>query len=147
MGNLAITAANVLPSANNQGIARGTAGVAITAGQVLYLDNSTPTRLLQLAGANISVSGTPITPVGIAVNSAAAGQPVDYVASDPLFVPGANFPQFGTGTSNTYVLSQTPGAMCLPGDLAPGSQPVIMLLPNGTNTAVLQIVPAAAVLG
>lgn len=147
MANLPVTAANVLPSANNQGIARGTAGVAITAGQVLYLDNSTPTRLLQLAGANISVSGTPITPVGIAVNSAAAGQPVDYVAVDPNFNPGATFPQFGTGTANVYVLSQTPGSLCLPSDLAPAAQPVVMLLPNGTNTAVLQIVPAGAVLG
>lgn len=144
MANLPVTAANVIPSALNNGISRLTAGVNITAGQVLYRDAN---NLAQLAGALIVVSGTPITPIGIAVNSATAGQPVDYVASDPDFSPGASFPQFGTGTSNVYVLSQTPGSLCLPGDLGPGAQPVIMLLPNGTNTAVLQIVPATVVLG
>lgn len=145
MANFSVTAANVVQSSNAQ-VQRGTAGVPIIAGQVLYLDASSPTRLLQLAAANLTVSGNPIVPVGIAVNSAAAGQQVNYVALDPAFTPGIIFAGFPAGTAISLVLSRTPGLLCQPGDLIAGDQQVFMMLPTGTATASLSIVPAGVVL-
>lgn len=133
MSNKAVTAASVLPSAT-AAVNRGIAGVAITAGQVLYLDNSTPTRLLQLASAN---AATIQVPVGIAVNSAAAGQPINYVSVDPAFTPG-----YPTSVGETIYISETPGALCPYADLVTGDQPVVMLLGIGTSTASLQIIAA-----
>jgi hypothetical protein len=130
MANRTIVAANVLPSASAT-INRLTAGVAITAGQVLYRDVN---NLAQLASANAS---TPVTPIGIAVNNAAAGQPVNYVAADPAFVPG-----YATSVGDASYLAETAGALCPVGDLVTGDQPVFMLLGTGSASANLQIIPA-----
>lgn len=130
MANKTVTPANVLPSAAAS-VNRGIAGVAITAGQVLYKDAN---QLLQLASAN---AGTPQTPVGIAVNSAAAGQPVNYVAADTAFNPG-----YPTSIGEQTFVSETPGALCPYADLTTGDQPIAMLLGTGTASAILTIVAA-----
>jgi hypothetical protein len=76
MPDLAVVPASVLPS--HKSFQRATAGVAIAAGDLVYRDTN---GVMQLSDAD---SGTPAAKAvdGIAVNSAAAGQPVDYVTED-----------------------------------------------------------------
>jgi hypothetical protein len=131
MANRSITAASVLPSAAAT-IQRLTAGAAITAGQVLYKDPTTGNAFLASASA-----GTIQTPIGIAVNNAAIGQPVNFVALDPAFQPG-----YATSVGETTYLSETAGAICSLSDLTTGDQPVILLLGTGSATASLSIIPA-----
>lgn len=114
--DVSITAANVVPSANAQ-LKRGVAGVAITAGQLLYLERSTNT--LKLADAN----GAEELRVccGIAVNSAPVGGPLHYVVSDPALVLG------GTTVKGTiYVLSATAGGIAPAADLTTGWYPHVI---------------------
>jgi len=133
MANKVITAANVLQSSTAQ-VIRGIAGQTITQGQVVYSYVSGSTQLIGLAQANAS---TPQTPVGIAVNSAVAGQPIDYVNADPAFTPG-----YVTNVGETTYLSETPGALCPYADLTTGDQPVVCLLGTGSATAILSIIAA-----
>jgi len=131
-----VTPANVLASASAQKLT-GIAGAAITAGQVLYYNSTT--GKLQPAIAN---AATLQTPVGIALNTAAVGQPVSYTASDPAFTPG-----YATSVGETtYLSAGTAGNVTLFSNLttgqSPGQQPVIVYLGTGTATAVLNIVPA-----
>jgi hypothetical protein len=142
MANFSVTAANVLQGSTAT-ILRATAGVSLTAGQVIYLDAN---RLAQLAGAAIIVSGSPIIVAGICVNSAAAGQQVNYTVLDPAFTPGTSFPSFPAGTGIFVCLSHTPGLFCQPGDLVAGDQVVFLMVPTGSSTANLQIVPSGVVL-
>lgn len=81
---LTITAADVLcsPDAVKK---TGIAGVAIAAGEVIYLD---PT-VNELKLTNASASSPANTVAGLALNGAAAGQPVTYVVEDPALNIGA----------------------------------------------------------
>lgn len=81
MAALAITAANVLPSAAAVRVGNYNAGVAITAGQAIYLDSN---NLWQLAS-NAAVASQP---TAIAANNAAVGQRVDAILSDPALTHG-----------------------------------------------------------
>jgi hypothetical protein len=81
VSDFAVTAANVLPSAGAN-FARGTAGVALTAGQYIAIQAG----LVQLYGATLSAPLNVLR--GVTVDAAAAGQPVVYVASDPALTPG-----------------------------------------------------------
>lgn len=99
MADLAVTAANVVKGPNaafNQGIA----GVAITAGQILYLDPATNT--LKLADAN-GVAATQVI-AGVALNNAAANQPIVYDTLDAALVIGATLV-----SGDVIYLSATPG--------------------------------------
>lgn len=91
-------------------IRTGTAAVPIAAGQTLYLDLTT--NRLRLADADAS-SGTAEC-VGIALNSATAGQTVTYVTEGTI--TGLT----GVKQGQWYFVSNTPGSVCeatLPGDL------------------------------
>lgn len=74
MADLTITATHVLPG-NGANIQRALAGVAITAGQSIYLDT---TGLAQLAKADSSIHAAC---AGVAACNAGAGQPVNYYQS------------------------------------------------------------------
>lgn len=76
MADLTMTPANVVPQAGAN-IQRATAGEAIDAGEIIYLD-STDNNEAKLADTSTQAKAAA---VGIAVNSAAEGQPVDYVSS------------------------------------------------------------------
>src|SRR5260221_14791560 len=78
MSDLTITAASVVPSDANTVIGRGTAGATIVAGQPFYLDANT---LLHPANANVSGQIIQAAAVGVAVNSASTGQPVEYASA------------------------------------------------------------------
>lgn len=107
MADLAITAANVQSAAGCK-VIYGVAGVALTAGQVVYLDATTSTY--KLADAD-SATAALRSPAGIATNGAAAGQPV-AVHQAGLLTIGA------TLTRGNYYASATPGGICPFGDLS-----------------------------
>lgn len=124
--DLTVTAANVLPSASAK-FATGKAGVAITAGQWLYLDTD---GTWKLADAN---DVTPKYKVrGCAVNSAGVGQYIRVCIGDTNFNPGATL-SIGT----VYILSTTPGGIAPVSDAASGSY--ISILGIATSTSLLKM--------
>jgi fructose-specific component phosphotransferase system IIB-like protein len=98
MADLVITAANVLPGSSAV-IKEGTAGAAITAGQVVYADSATNTY--KLADCN-SATAAVRSPKGIALHAAASGQPIAILTSG-LITIGATVavgvPYFLSGTA------------------------------------------------
>lgn len=127
MADVSITASLVRAGTGNLGINTVTAGAAITAGQVIYLDTA---NLAQLADAD-GASATQ-TVSGIALNSTgAAGQPVSYVTTgSPAVVPGF------TGTvGDVVLLSTTPGGMTVTsGDITTGDRRVVLGVMVTTTT-------------
>lgn len=107
-----ITAENVLTSTTSTASSvrnERIAAEAIDVGEVVALDNGDPTKVA-LADANDSGLRKAI---GIALNSALAGQPVDYIKEDANFTPG-----FTGLASDIVVLSgSTPGGMHAQGEL------------------------------
>lgn len=100
MADLIITAASVVAGADAK-IKTGTAGEAITAGQVVYL--AAATKLLMKA-INSDVAALAAV-VGVALNSAAINQPVTYAYAGNVTM-GATV---AIGTS--YLLSDTAGGI------------------------------------
>lgn len=126
MADLVITAANVTQSGAN--VEGGTAGVAVTAGQVVYRDATT--RKYLLADNN----GTPAAarvPRGIALNNAAINQPLSIALAGPVTI-GATLT---AGTS--YWLSDTAGGICPFADVGSGENSVLVGV--ATSTGVLKI--------
>lgn len=111
MADLIVTAANVLPGAGAI-IKPGTAGAAITAGQSLF-KNAADSTLHPAKGDTTTDAAF----VGIALNNAATGQPVQYLASGPIAI-GAT-PVVGT----PYVVSAANAGGIAPfADLATGNK-------------------------
>lgn len=137
MADLSITAANVR-AGTNATIQRGPAGASIAAGDVLYLDTVASPQSLKPADCNSGAAGDPIRKVkGIAVNSAAAGQPVDYVATDADFTPG------GALTAGIpYFLSATAGKMCPLADVPTGGTATTFFIGIATSATKLRLAPA-----
>ncbi len=128
MADLVITPANVLsqPGAN---ASEGTAGVAITAGQMLYKNASD--GKMYLADANLSLAAA--TALGIALHAAAIGQPIRYqiagdIALGAILTVGA-----------IYVLSATDasGAIAPAADLASGWFPMVVGIAWSTSVMTL----------
>jgi len=127
MTDLSITAANVV-QASDASTSFGTAGETITAGQVLYKD-AADNNELKLADANGAAALR--VPVGIALNGAAAGQPVRYITSGGLN-PGAT-----VVVGKIYVLSATAGGIAPVEDLSSGHY--VSVLGIGTTTSNIQL--------
>jgi len=124
--DVSITAGNVAASSTAQ-IMRGVAGAAITAGQLLYIERATNT--LKLADANSGTAEARIV-AGIALNSAASGQPLHYVVKDPALTLG------GTSAKGTiYILSATAGGVAPAADLTTGWFPHVIAV--GVSTTVV----------
>lgn len=102
MTDLVVVPASVLAGANAQRAA-GTAGVAITAGQAIYLDPVTNRYLL---ADNNAVDVNARKPTGIALNNAAPSQPINLLTSGDITIGAAVV----AGTD--YFLSGAPGAIC-----------------------------------
>lgn len=132
MTDLAITAANVVKG-STASVDEGTAGVAVTAGQTLYLDSGTNTLKLSDADSGTAAARSV---VGIALHAAAAGQPLKYLTGGPLTL-GATLTQ-GVG----YYLSKTAGGICPVADLTTGAYPVF--LGFATSAAVINVDIVAA---
>jgi hypothetical protein len=135
MSDLVITAASVVSASAKR--VTGVAGAAITAGQVVYLDPASGTY--KLADCN---SGTAAarSPAGIALNGAAAGQPLVVVTSGPIT----------TGATITagvaYYLSATPGGICPVADLTTGCFPVVLGFATSASVLTLDIEQAGVAL-
>jgi hypothetical protein len=127
MANLSITAASVI-SGDNAILESGTAGETITAGQLVYKDETS--KKYMLADSN-SATAAVRTPRGVALNGASNGQ--------PLVIQRAGDITYGaTLTAGTaYYLSDTPGATCPLADV--GSGEYVALIGLAKSTTVLTI--------
>lgn len=127
MADLSITAANVVAQAGAiTDVA--TFGATVTAGQMIYKD--TADASLKLADNN-SATAAARTPLGMALNGGAAGQPCKFIKEGDVAV----------GTILTagvaYYLSDTPGGICPVADLASGEYPTVIGI--AISTSVLRI--------
>lgn len=137
MSDISVTAASVVASAAAQ-TAWGVAGATITAGQTLYKDAAN-SNVLKLADADASAAAANC--VGIALNGAASGQPVQYTWDDPDFTPGATLTLSVASAKPAYVLSATAGGIAPAADLAANMYPVYIMTAKSTTKAVLKINP------
>lgn len=81
--------------------------------------------------------------MGVATSSAAAGQWLEYENDDPDFTPG-----FTVTPGSIYVLSATPGGICLAADLAAGHKTTFVGIGKASNKLWLKIgAPASATEG
>lgn len=125
MADLTVTAANVVHDVNaTYGV--GTAGVSITAGQLLYLDANTNTMKLADSITSLAVASC----LGVALHAAASGQPIKYQTGGDINV-GATL---AVGT--VYVVSGT-----VAGNIAPAAD-----LATGWFTMVLGVAKSASIL-
>lgn len=107
MGDITVTAASALKSA--RGITEeGIAGATITAGQPLYADASASGTLKPADALTAAKAAV----VGIALNGAGTGQPVEYLVSDPDYVAGGT-----VAVGQVYVVSATGGGIALESDI------------------------------
>ncbi|GGO89031.1 hypothetical protein GCM10011348_45830 [Marinobacterium nitratireducens] len=122
MADLVITASSVSGTTGGT----GTAGEAITAGDVLALSGGS----LVLADANggTGAANALRKPVGIALNDAAAGQPVAYATPGSMVTLGA---VLTAGTA--YYLSGTPGGIAPVADVAAGMTPIVVGIAFSTS--------------
>jgi hypothetical protein len=131
--DIAITAANVAAGAGATIDRTHNAGVAVTAGQVLALDTDNTYKLADDNSATASLR----VPAGIALNNAAAGQPVGIVTVGPITVGG-------TLVANTaYYLSANGGGIAPAADLGAGQYPSFLGFSLSTTVLYLNIESAA----
>ena len=128
MADLAITAASVLPTGNTAIDRSGTAGEAISAGQVVYRD--TTTRQWMLAQNN--GTGTRV-PGGIALNSAGAGQPLAVQTAGSITIGAA------LTVGDAYYLSANAGGICLRADLVAGDDVALIGIASSATVLALNI--------
>jgi hypothetical protein len=129
MTDIVITPASVVPDSNAV-IETGWAGAAIAAGQVVYRADSVDGRY-NLADSNVDTPAEIHTPRGIALNNAAAGQPLTVIKSGSVTIGG-------TLVANTaYYLSDTPGGIAPVADV--GTQEYPTVLGMSTSTTVLRV--------
>lgn len=127
MADLSITAASVV-AGSTATKTRGTAGVTITAGQVVFLD---PTTGKYALADTDSATAAVRQAHGIALNGAALNQPIEVCTAGPVTI-GATI-EAGTA----YYLSGTAGGICPVADVAAGDYPLIV--GQGASTTVLNV--------
>lgn len=111
MADVSITASAVVPGSGAK-IERGTAGAAIAAGELVYQD-AAANNTFKLADADSATSGVRQL-YGMALNSAAAGQPLAVQYGGAVTMNAA------LTAGEIYVLSSTAGKMAPEGDLSTG---------------------------
>lgn len=118
MADIAITPANVLAGPDAQTL-EATAGVALTAGQPIYIDPTTQTaKLSDSDGATDTIKRVS----GITLNGAAVGQPVKYATRDAELTIGATL-----AAGDVIYLSDTPGGLTKTiGDLEAGDRIIVV---------------------
>jgi hypothetical protein len=127
MADITITAANVV-AGSDASTENGIAGATITAGQVIYLDSST--NKYGLADSDSATAGIR-APRGIALNGAAANQPLGVLRSGTITIGGT----LTAGVA--YYLSNTPGGICPVADVGAGEYSVLLGL--ATTAAILNV--------
>lgn len=138
MADISITATGVLKGTTAQiSPTNGTApafveylaAVTITAGQALYADDSVNPPVWRLAQCDGTAAESRVA--GIALNGAAAGQPVKAQTAGPITI-GATLADGGL-----YVLSATAGGICLIHDLLATNR--ISVIGFSSSAALLQV--------
>lgn len=125
MTDLSITAAQVLPVTDSTLREFGTAGAAITAGQVVYLDATTNTYKLFDANDSAANTGTP----RLALTGAASGQPIVVAIGGSVTLGAAAAPTRGT----VYVASANAGGIAPAADLTTGWKNAIVGIGDSSN--------------
>lgn len=127
MTDLAITTANVAKGSDAL-IENGTAGVAVTAGQVVYLDSTTGKYLLS------DNNGTGTRSVrGIALHAAALGQPLAVQRDGDITIGAA------LTAGDDLWLSGTAGGICPRADITTGMNPILIGVAKSTSVLTLAI--------
>ena len=117
MADIIITATNVVATGANT-IADCTAGGALLAGEVVYLESASNT--VKLADCN-SGTAEARSVYGIALNGAAVNQPVKVLRGGSTLTLG------GTLTPGVaYYLSPNPGKVCPVADIVTGCYPTVL---------------------
>lgn len=127
MTDLVVTAANVLKGSDAM-IEHGTAGAAVTAGQPVYLDDTTGKYLLS----DNNASGKK-TVRGIALHAAAANQPLAIQRKGEITLGAA------LTAGSAYYLSGTAGGIMPEADLTTGMDVVFLGLAKSTTVLVLDV--------
>lgn len=133
--DISITAANVVPSAKAR-FSQQTAGVTITAGQVVYLDTVSGT--VKLAKANIAAPGNAV--FGIAATNASANQPVVIITSDPALAIGGTI---NAGTVCWLSVVNAGGISSTTADDVSGGTMTRVVLGVGTGSNAINFSPVA----
>lgn len=131
MADITVTASNVVAGAG-AATTTGTAGAAIAAGEVVFLD-ATTTGKWQLADSDAATAAArgQGANVGIALNSASANQPLVVQTSGPITLGAV------LAAGQAVYLSATPGKLCPLADLLAGDY--VTLLGLATSTSVLDL--------
>ena len=129
--DLAVTAASVVPGARARYAPAAPAGVAITAGQLVYFDGASQSYKLADADASAATANC----VGYAAANAAAGQPISVVLEDDDVTMGATM----STSAGVYILSATAGGISPSAALAPGMYPVVVLVAKSTTKGIFRI--------
>ncbi len=131
MTALAITASQVLAITDDTQVTFGTAGAAITAGQVCYLDPSTQTWKLFDGNDTAANTRTP----RIAINSAGSGQPIALATGGNLTLGAGAAPVAGT----VYCADIVAGSIIPAADLASGNRVTIIGVGKASNQIALNL--------
>lgn len=134
MTSLSVTAASVLPGSNAT-ILPGTAGVAITAGQAV---SKASTGNFALADNNATAPANSL--VGIALNNAAAGQPLSVQVGGDIAI-GAT-----VSKGAAYYVADTAGEICPFADLASGEGICLVGVAKSTSELVMAVHNTGAVI-
>ena len=134
MADLTITAASVLPGSSAT-ILSGIAGVAIAAGQAL---SRASTGNFALADNNAAAPANSL--VGVALNNAAAGQPVSVQVAGDITI-GAT-----VSKGAAYYAGDTAGGICPFADLASGEGVCLVGVAKSTTELTLAIHNTGAVI-
>ena len=133
MADLSVTPSNVIAGAGTP-TKTGTAGAAIAAGEVVYLDTAT-TGKWQLAdsdAASAEARGRTAN-VGVALNSAAANQPLVVQTGGPVTLGAV------LTAGSAYYLSGTAGKICPLADVSGGEYYVLLGLAASTSVLNLDV--------
>jgi hypothetical protein len=129
MADISITAANVIAGGNASTV-NGTAGAAVTAGQLGYLDTGTQTW--KLADSNSGTAAAK-TAQGVFLNGAASGQPVKVQKAGDITIGGT----LTAGVA--YYLSDAPGGLCPVADVGSGENVCLIGLAKSTTVLAIDI--------
>ncbi|MEP7286646.1 MAG: hypothetical protein ABI947_12865 [Chloroflexota bacterium] len=128
MSDIVVVPSGVIPANANTVIARGTAGATITAGQTVYADAANNNQIKPATQTSPAAAAV----VGVALNSASSGQPVEYATSGDVTFTNL------LATSKVYVLGSGAGGLSLSADLDSAATntrygTVIGVATSGTN--------------
>lgn len=131
MADITLTPASVV-AGNGAEKKTGTAGAAIAAGDIVYLDTAT-TGKWQMADSDAASAEArgQTSNLGVALNSAAANQPVVVLVGGPVTLGAV----LTAGTA--YYLSDTPGKLCPVADITGGDYFTLIGLASSTSVLIV----------